>query len=533
MPDVFISYSHKDTDFVRRLTNALSRTGRDVWVDWEDIPHGENWFQEIFAGIEHAHAFVIVVSRHSLTSEICNDEIRYAREKNKRIFPLIREEIEGEVFNEVAGSWYGKPWEQKARENWTEIGHLNWAIFQDDANFDAEFDELVATLETDQVHVRAHTRYLVRALEWDRSHRKLSLLLFGDAITEAEGWLRDAEGKIPQRAQIHQEYIVESRRVEDERQRQAEAQVRRIIQFRRATISLAGMVLLAVIATIVASITTMNAQSTQATVEFQATIFALVQDRSQVMLRRFGIVPTYEGGIPLPATEIALATSRANPPLVVATRQYFNDVAMVEVPAGCFLMGSELVNAKPVHMQCFEDPFWIDQYEVSREQYAGCVQAGVCEDIAPNPYSSRNAQPINNIRWNQARDFCEWRGARLPTEAEWEYAARGPESFIYPWGDEFEEDNLIFARNHRTETGDTGGREVGASWVGAEDMSGNVWEWVSTLFGEINREDNALHEFSYPYDDDDGRENLELMLYAVRVRRGGGFDELRGWAACC
>jgi formylglycine-generating enzyme required for sulfatase activity len=525
MADVFISYSRKDGDFVRRLTNALSRTGRDVWVDWEDIPRGENWLTEIFSGIENTDAFLLIVSRHSLMSEICNDEIRYAREKNKRIFPLIREEVKGDIFNEVVGVWYGKSWEQKARENWTEIGHLNWVSFNDDNRFDPEFEVLTATLETDQAHARAHTRYLVRALEWDRSRRKPSLLLVSDEITTAEIWLKDTEGKDPPPTPLHQEFITDSRRAEDERQRQAQAQARRIQQFRAATAVLALMATFAVIATLIAGTMTMNALSTQATVEFQATIFALEQNRVQIMLPRFGIVPTYDGGTPLPATVIAMATERTNLTQLVPTIGEFEGVEMVEVPVGCFLMGSVIVNAGPIHRQCFEEPFWIDRYEVTRAQYTNCVQIGACQSIATNQWSSRDDQPINNITWYQARGYCEWRRARLPTEAEWEYAARGPESWIYPWGDTFEENRLVFARNHRTETANVGGRDAGASWVGARDMSGNVWEWVSTSFGEWVNGD-TIREFPYPYTSSDGREDLE-RTDVIHVRRGGGFDNFK------
>jgi serine/threonine-protein kinase len=219
---------------------------------------------------------------------------------------------------------------------------------------------------------------------------------------------------------------------------------------------------------------------------------------------------------------IAQATSRSIPRSFDVQAESINGVEMVEVPAGCFLMGSVLADADPVHRQCFDDPFWMDRYEVSREQYDICVQAQGCEEIATNPYSSQVTQPINNITWYQARDYCRWRGVRLPTEAEWEYAARGSDSWIYPWGDVFDENIIIFARNHRSATADVGGRIVGASWVGAEDMSGNVWEWTSTIFGEFV-DSNTLHEFEYPYVADDGREDLE-RTNVVRIRRGGGFD---------
>jgi formylglycine-generating enzyme required for sulfatase activity len=98
--------------------------------------------------------------------------------------------------------------------------------------------------------------------------------------------------------------------------------------------------------------------------------------------------------------------------------------------------------------------------------------------------------------------------ARLPTEAEWEYAASGSDNLIYPWGNELIEANLVFDRNSNNETADVGSHPNGVSWVGAYDMAGNVWEWVSTIYE------------SYPYDPADGREDLN-DAESLRVYRGG------------
>ncbi|HLY25229.1 MAG TPA: toll/interleukin-1 receptor domain-containing protein, partial [Aggregatilineales bacterium] len=93
MTDVFLSYSRKDKVFVRRLFEGLKTTGRDAWVDWESIPYSVEWWMEICAGIEQADNFLFIVSQHSLASKICNDELAYARTHNKRIIPIIRQQV--------------------------------------------------------------------------------------------------------------------------------------------------------------------------------------------------------------------------------------------------------------------------------------------------------------------------------------------------------------------------------------------------------------------------------------------------------
>jgi formylglycine-generating enzyme required for sulfatase activity len=181
-------------------------------------------------------------------------------------------------------------------------------------------------------------------------------------------------------------------------------------------------------------------------------------------------------------------------------------VTMVLVPAGCFNMGSDNGESdeQPVHEVCFDEPFWIDKYEVTNDQY-GSVG---CES-----WSSEPDQPRNCVDWFEASDFCEARNARLPTETEWEYAARGPDALVYPWGNEYNaalvigEDDPTYGD---TSTAPVGSRPGGASWVGALDMSGNLWEWTSSL-----KED-------YPYDETDGREDLANRSY-VRFLRGGSF----------
>ncbi len=120
------------------------------------------------------------------------------------------------------------------------------------------------------------------------------------------------------------------------------------------------------------------------------------------------------------------------------------------------------------------------------------------------------------LTWFEARDFCAKRGARLPTEAEWEYAARGPDDLIYPWGNDFVDADVVYRGNNSDgNPADVGSKPGGKSWVGALDMSGNVPEWVSTIFDPF--------KYPYPYRKDDSRENMEDK-HSERGMRGGSWS---------
>ncbi len=177
--------------------------------------------------------------------------------------------------------------------------------------------------------------------------------------------------------------------------------------------------------------------------------------------------------------------------------QTFDNTEMVYVPAGCFMMGNAdgRRDERPEHEICLSS-FWIGKTEVTNAQYG-----------SHGNFEGDNL-PRENLTWFEARDFCAAQGGRLPTEAEWEYAARGVDSLIYPWGNENSESVLIFDKNFESHTWEVGSYPDGASWVGALDMSGSVNEWVSSIY---NR---------YPYDPTDGRENMDDSI-SQRVYRSG------------
>ncbi len=192
----------------------------------------------------------------------------------------------------------------------------------------------------------------------------------------------------------------------------------------------------------------------------------------------------------------------------------FDGVTMVQVPTGCFTMGDSAMAAhRPAHRQCFDAAFWIDKYEVTQADFArlGGVQAN-------SPTFSGDDLPVVNITWFEANTFCESRGGRLPSEVEWEYAARGPDDWLYPWGNAFNAAHVAYTGNSPENPVPIGRYPDRVSWVGAFDMSGNVREWTRSEFR------------NYPYDASDGRENPAALVR--RVLRGGSWrDNANGVSA--
>jgi formylglycine-generating enzyme required for sulfatase activity len=222
---------------------------------------------------------------------------------------------------------------------------------------------------------------------------------------------------------------------------------------------------------------------------------------------------------PTPETEEQLPTT----PIMhnsdwMPVERDFNSIPFILVPAGCFMMGSEggQDNEQPMHEQCFDVPFWIGKTEVTQADFErlGGMKAN------SNGYTG-NANPVENITWFESQSFCEGLGGSLPTEAEWEYAARGPESFVYPWGNNYDATLVIgrddptygFPNGSRVGTAPVGSRTAGASWVGALDMAGNVWEWTLSGFEP------------YPYVTGDGRNDTQDSI-GDRVLRGGSFGDV-------
>ncbi|MEP7289523.1 MAG: SUMF1/EgtB/PvdO family nonheme iron enzyme [Chloroflexota bacterium] len=244
---------------------------------------------------------------------------------------------------------------------------------------------------------------------------------------------------------------------------------------------------------------------------------------------------------------------QADSPKAGDTRTDAKGIKQVYVPAGCFTMGADPAKDKlaqaaeqPAHPACISKAYWLDQYEVTNEAYQQFIDAGGYKDkqwwsaagwawlqgSARRPKAYRGyidvQQPRVGITWYEAEAYATWRGGRLPTEAEWEYAARGEKGVLYPWGDTFDAKKLNWCnkgcrydwRNGDFNDGFGKSAPVGSypdnvTWVKAYDMAGNAWEWCADWFSA------AAYRSSTTKDDP-----LGPSSGAGKVLRGAGWSSL-------
>ena len=202
------------------------------------------------------------------------------------------------------------------------------------------------------------------------------------------------------------------------------------------------------------------------------------------------------------------ARPTTTPTLVIKTQMSPKDsMIMVYVPAGEFAMGSDSGNndERPVHTVRL-DSFWIDQTEITNKMYSLCVSAGACE--APKQFNSYYQSsyygnnefenyPVIYVDWYMAQTYCTWAERRLPTEAEWEKAARGPANYTYPWGEGLDCDK-VNAAGCKRDTTPVGEYEIGKSPYGVYDMAGNVMEWVADWYSNTYYESSPRENPSGP-----------------------------------
>lgn len=199
---VFISYSRKDKEFVRKLNDSLDSSEVEAWVDWEGIPPSSDWMDEITRAIEGGDAFLFVISPDSLASEVCGDELELGIKYNKKLIPILHREPEsGTVMHEKLSSH-------------------NWVYLRNQDDYDAGIAKVLESINVDLDWVRQHTRLLQRAREWEDKNRNNSFLLQGADLEDAERWMTAAAAQEDREVfPLQAEYIAASRTAATKRQR--------------------------------------------------------------------------------------------------------------------------------------------------------------------------------------------------------------------------------------------------------------------------------------------------------------------------
>ena len=260
------------------------------------------------------------------------------------------------------------------------------------------------------------------------------------------------------------------------------------------------------------------------------------------------------------------AAAPVRPDLLILDKPF--RLELVRVPAGEFLMGSDPAkdpvafdDEKPQHRLHLPE-YYIGKNTVTVSQFAAFAQAqsyqteaerdgwgriytgiewkkenGASWSHPRGPKSDvvrKGDHPVTQVTWRDAQAFCLWvskasgRAIRLPSEAEWEKAARGVDGRVYPWGNQAPDAELCNFNNNVGDTTPVGHYLKGASPYGVLDMAGNVLEWTLSLWGK----DAVNPQFRYPYKSTDGREDLQAGVDIKRVTRGGSYDFDDGGLRC-
>lgn len=438
MSMIFLSYSRKDIEAMRRVKRALTQAGHTVWTDENLTPGTQHWARAIDENLEICDAVVVLLSPASYQSEWVDSECGKARRYGKGIFPL---HIEGDPEDAVPLSL--------------------WSIQRIDVrkNFKEGMEALLEAL-TKQVAVR------------DPEPSEPSELPELPELPEAPPPEDpDSNGK-PPRSKIWLLVVI------------------------------LPVVLLAVWG--ICKIIGGNELSDPVVVKTTPKVTPVDIDITPITL----VTPTYTKAptlqdVDTPTVSPVKTSISAPSPGVGSTLIAERDgMELVFVPEGLFTMGSNTGedDEQPAHT-VFLDAFWIDKYEVTNAQYAECAATGRCEVPEGTDYfydASFADHPVVYVNHQQAMDYCKWAGRRLPSEAEWEKAARSTDGRLYPWGDEFDSafvnaDDEIAEDEFKIDcsqngcdgymkTSPVGQFLKGVSPYGALDMAGNVWEWTADWY---------------------------------------------------
>lgn len=544
----FLSYSRFNKDFAIKLAKELKSEGFDIWLDQLDIPAGSRWDREVEKALRESEIFMIILTPTSVDSENVLDEIGYAIDNGKRFLPVLLEKCDipfrlkrfqyvdftnknfddgVESAKDLLKSLVAQPTiprEVVVEDAQTEAGHQ--AKEKEDraaaqkaeenriAKLKAE-EELAAKakVEIERVAREETDRLAAQKADSERlAKQKAEIERLAKLKSETERKEKEESDRLA--AQKAEAERLAKQKAEDEqlakaeadRKKKAKSQVAIPVEIKAEPLS-----------------QTMPAQKKPASKGLMyggvAVVLLIIAGVAFSFLSNGGNknspapTPTTQVAVIAPATE-----APATPTLVLKIGSTLisekDGMTLLAVPAGEFIMGSNDGQAyeQPVHKITL-DAFWIDQTEITNAMfmkfvtetnhvtqaekvsissvYQGTEWKQVLGADWSHPLGSSSDiseimnHPVVHLSWFDAKAYCAWAGRRLPTEAEWEKAARGEDGRLYPWGNNSPNNQLLNYdqyRQYREGITAVGSYPAGASPYGALDMAGNVAEWVADWY---------------------------------------------------
>jgi formylglycine-generating enzyme required for sulfatase activity len=561
---VFLCHAHSDKDTVKALYARLKREGVDVWLDKEKLLPGADWEYEIRKAVRESDVVIVCLSKQFNQAGFRQKEVRIALEEADK-------KPEGEIFIIPARLEECDNLDSLSRWHWVDLfegdgfqrlilalriraDKIGAALRQRGATIsrpkkdpeqqDAEKERIeqarreaeeqerqrLAKEQADREDAeKAERERLAREAEEKAARERLAREAAEKATREKEERetaerLAREQSEREAKEQAEREAAEKAAREKAEREKQKRGMVgkesaRRQIdtptpKLNLRSLSIGGIIFACLLLAVFGGDYLINnINSTETETPAQATV-AVTKTLTPAPTKTF---------TPAPPTFTPT-------PGIGSTKDGEDGMMLVFVPEGEFTMGE----GSDEH-QVILDAFWIDQTEVTNAMYAKCVTDGDCtlpesnsSDTHDDYYgnSEFNNYPVINVNWEQANTYCSWAGRELPSEAEWEKAARGEDGNIYPWGNTFDGTILNFCdanciydwankefNDGYADVSPVGNYPSGQSPYGALDMAGNVWEWVSDWYDVYPGGDaNASSDFGETY----------------RVLRGGSWNNNDG-----
>lgn len=531
---VFLCHASQDKPYVLRLHRFLKQHGVQPWLDREELLPGQNWAVEISKALDASDVILVCLSKNSISKEgFVQKEISFALDKALEkpegmifIIPVKLEECE------LPRSLSRYHWVDLFRDGGRkrllmglnrrviELGEEVMPIIMEDTRqrtpkphkIEIKQDEPVSLLSSEEKveqESKAETQ-ITPPLQNDETTKETlgievqkeepiveSFPLPQDKTTNAEFKSKPVVEKKPYTK------ILDPSSLNPSQPKESKQRDRKSIQSNLRWLGIGGLIL------------------------FVLTCggFGL-----NYLIQNLPINPTPEitttpafTSVPVTFTPRLTETLIPTPTLGIGSTMISNKdgMTLLFVPAGEFTMGSDLnSDEQPIHQVNLDD-YWVDQTEVTNAMYSKCVADGVCkvsEDTSSSTQTSYygNSEfddfPVIYVDWNMANDYCSWAGRELPTEAQWEKAARGTDGRTYPWGEDISCDKANYQGSCVGDTTKVGSYLDGVSPYGIYDMAGNVWEWVSDWYDEKYYESSPS---SNPLGPDSGQ---------YRVLRGGSWN---------